>query len=147
MNTSVRAVCHLAALLLLGFSTGCEDPPPAPDVYHVRGQVRQLPADATGTPEGRRGAEIHVRHEAVPDFKNADGEVVGMDSMSMPFPLADIALAGGVEVGDKIEMEFEVSWHGDGNPLRVTAIEKLPAETRLGFEAAEPESGEREDPQ
>ena len=125
-----------AALLPFAVAAGCDKPPVAPpESYRVRAQVRQLPAPDTP------GGEILVRHEAIAGFKNADGEIVGMESMSMSFPLADAALAAGLEVGDRIEMAFEVSWHG-GNPLSVTAIKKLPADARLAFEAPEPTDAE-----
>ncbi len=119
-------------LLLITTSAGCDrEPTPPPESYRVRGLVRQLPAP------NKANGDVLVKHEAIPSFKDADGEIVGMESMSMPFPLADVALITGVEVGDRIDMEFEVSWHG-GNPLKVTAIEKLPEGTRLAFEKAEP---------
>ncbi len=126
-----RSFIRLAgALMLLAASAGCQQQPAAPpEIYRVRAQVRQVPA-----PDAARG-EILVRHEAIPNFKNEGGEVVGMDSMSMPFPLADAGMAAGVAAGDRIEMEFEVSWSG-GNPLKVTAIDKLPEGTRLAFEPA-----------
>ncbi len=124
----------ICILLLLVAASACTDKPAAPpESYRVRAQVRQVPA-----PDAARG-EILVRHEAIPSFKNEGGEIVGMDSMSMPFPLADVGLAAGLAAGDRIEMGFEVSWHG-GNPLKVTAIEKLPAGTRLAFEPAETEA-------
>ncbi len=133
MTTKPRSILHLAGALLLLAAAGCAREPAAPpESYRVRGMVRQLPV-----PDAARG-DVLIRHEAIPSFKNADGEVVGMDSMSMPFPLADVALAAGIEVGDRIEMYFEVDWQG-GNPLKVTAIEKLPEGTRLAFEAAETE--------
>ncbi len=116
-----------AALVALAVLVACGGRPSdeaAPERYRVRGVVRQLP------PADRPGGEIHVRHEAIPEFKDADGEVVGMEPMTMPFPLADPELLAGLEVGDKIEMEFEVRWHGD-YPLRVTAIAELPPETPL----------------
>lgn len=125
--TTRRSITGLAVLVLLA-SAGCQREPQAPpESYRVRAQVRQVPA-----PDATRG-EIYIRHEAIPSFKNEDGEVVGMDSMSMSFPLADVGLAADVTPGDRIEMAFEVSWHG-GNPLKVTAIEKLPEGTRLAFE-------------
>ncbi len=123
-----RSILSLTGAFLLMVAAGCQrEPATPPESYRVRAQVRQVPA-----PDAARG-EIYVRHEAIPSFKNEDGEIVGMDSMSMPFPLADVALAAGVAAGDRIEMEFEVSWSG-GNPLKVTAIEKLPEGTRLAFE-------------
>lgn len=100
------------ALVLLTAAAACErQPAAAPDTYRVRAQVRQVPA-----PDAAQG-EILVRHEAIPSFKNADGEVVGMETMSMSFPLADVALVAGLAVGDRVEMEFDVDWHG-GHPLR-----------------------------
>ena len=114
----------LLALCLLA-ACGGPGPEQPPEIYRVRGLVRQLPSGP--------GGELHVRHEAIAGFKNSDGEVVGMESMTMPFPLADASLAAGLETGDKIEMEFEVRWQG-GPPLRITALEKLPPETTLAFE-------------
>ena len=126
--TSARAATLISALLMLVLTAACEKKPAAPpESYRVRAQVRQLPA------AGAARGEILVRHEAIPEFKNADGEVVGMEPMSMSFPLADLALVDGLAVGDRVEMSFDVSWHG-GNPLSITAIEKLPADTRLAFE-------------
>ena len=120
------------AIALLGaFAGACGGTPDSgqpPASYLVRGIVRQLPA-----PEGA-ARELLVHHEAIPEFEDADGEVVGMNSMTMSFPMVDQGLAAELEVGDRIEMKFEVRWNG-GNPLAVTAIERLPAETRLNFEA------------
>ncbi len=128
-STKYRLLLRLTgAFLLLAVAAACERQPAAPaESYRVRALVRNLPA-----PDDARG-EVYVRHEAIPSFKNAEGEVVGMDSMSMSFPLAAAGLVAGVEVGDRIEMAFDVSWHS-GNPLKITAIEKLPEDTRLAFE-------------
>ncbi|MCP3964362.1 MAG: copper-binding protein [bacterium] len=130
-------VLAVAALASLAGCGGGEPEKPA-DRYKVRGVVSQLPV-----PE-RSNRELFVHHEEVPGFKNIDGEVVGMDSMTMGFPLADTELPDGLAVGDKIEMEFEVRWSG-GDPLAITALEKLPAETRLSFEADEEEGGGDDD--
>ncbi len=130
VSRPLGALAVLAALLLA--VAGCGSEPEAPaESYRVRGMVRQLPA--------RAGGEVQIRHEAIPGFKNAEGEVVGMESMTMPFPVADAALLEGIEAGDRIEMDFEVRWQG-GHPLRVIAIDKLPPDVRLEFEAAEPEA-------
>ncbi len=125
-----RLVLCLAGLFLLfTLAAACEKKPEVPpEIYQVRALVRHLPEPDDARPE------ILVRHEAIPSFKNADGEVVGMETMSMPFPLADTGLIADLEVGDRVELTFEVSWHGDGNPLRVTAIEELPEGTQLAFE-------------
>ncbi len=117
--------------LLVGL-TACgpgtpDAPPAAPDAYETRGLVRQVPSAE------RPGSELHLHHEAIPDFKDAGGEVVGMDAMAMPFPVAEAAMLDGLAPGDKVVFTFEVRWEGV-DPLRITRLEKLPPETRLAFE-------------
>lgn len=119
------------ALFLSLQACGPAEPPP-PDVYELRGVVRQLPS--SGSP----GSALLIRHETVPDFEDADGEVVGMVSMTMPFAVADEELLADLRVGDKITATFEVRWQGK-DPLRITAMEKLPPETVLAFEPSDDE--------
>jgi hypothetical protein len=73
---------------------------------------------------------LYVRHEAVPGFVDMDGEVVGMDSMTMPFPLAEGVGLEGVAPGDRVRFTLEVEWEGDP-PYRITRIEELAAGTEL----------------
>lgn len=123
-------------LLFLAQACGPTEPPP-PDVYEARGVVRQLPAARSP------GSALQIRHETIPHFKDADGEVVGMESMTMPFAVADDALLDGIRVGDKVAATFEVRWQGK-DPLRITALEKLPPGMMLGFEEVKeraPDSG------
>ena len=74
-----------ALLLALGF-VACDEtpapPPPADATYQVRGRIEHL---------GEQRVAVH--HEAIDEFVGADGEQVGMRSMTMDFVLAD-----GVEV-------------------------------------------------
>jgi hypothetical protein len=100
--------------------------------------VRQLPK----TP--RAGAEVNIFHEDMPDFRSQIGEVVGMESMSMPFPVAGPEMLEGLAVGDRVEFRFEVRWEGRGSPLLLTHVEKLPPGTRLEFENAPEEPGDGE---
>lgn len=119
----------LACLFVLTLSTllaGCEDesaPSPPDGTYTVRGAVQRMPSDGPGT-------EIHIKHEAIPEFKGRDGKVKGMKPMSMPFePGPDLKLDG-LSQGDKIKFTFEVRW--DARPmLRVTEIDELPRDTKL----------------
>lgn len=117
----------LAQLIACGSDAPASSEAEPADVYTVRGIVRALPSP------DRPGSELQVRHEALPDFKSIDGEVVGMKSMTMPFP-ADPDLLEGVEVGDRISFDFEVSWTGSP-PMKVTRLEVLSPDTVLGFEA------------
>lgn len=104
-----------------------------PKTYSVRGQVVTLPADNNG--------EIRLAHEAIDDFEGATGEVIGMDAMTMSFPLAEGAGHEELAVGDVVEFELSVDW-SSASPATVTRIEKLPAETELGFGKAGEAEGE-----
>lgn len=125
--TPLAAGSSLVALLVFASACGGSEPAQPPESYSVRGLIRQLPkAD-------RPGSELQVWHEAIPEFKDAEGQIVGMESMTMGFPLADSVLAADLSVGDRIRLDFEVRWDS-GHPLTITALEKLPSETRLAFE-------------
>lgn len=140
-STNPLTALLAAGLLALGAgacSPAPEEAEPAsePDqVYSVRGEVMGLPQ---GPGELR---QIRVRHESVPDFVDSGGEVVGMASMTMPFPVAESVDVDDLEAGDKIEMTFEVRWN-EGSPLRVVEVEELPADTALDFETQEPMPGD-----
>jgi len=106
-------------------------PPPAPAgarVYVVRGEVVQAPSPVTA------GVQVLVRHEAIDDFVDASGTVVGMDAMVMPFEVATPLVAKDLAVGDKVEVRFSMDWKEPR--LRVERIERLPPGTVLRFEKA-----------
>lgn len=123
-------------LLLSGFlvcgliACAGDPPPPPPEVYTSRGMVRQLPA------EGPARSDLYIHHEAIEDFKDEDGKVIGMEAMAMPFAVAESADLSGLKAGDRVRFTFEVYWHG-GDPLRVTAIDGLGSDVRLDFEMSE----------
>ena len=96
--------------------------------YTVRGLIRQLPA------AGRPGSELLIHHEPIPDFVDAKGRTVGMDAMSMPFPVSDPTLLDGLAVGDRVELDLHVAWDGSP-PVAIERIERLPEGTRLDFES------------
>lgn len=95
-------------------------------VYEIRGQVTALPDPADPL------SNLRVRHEAIPHFVSIDGQVVGMDSMNMPFPVAAGLDLSEIAVGDKVRMTFEVEWEGE-IPYQATKMEKLPADAVLDF--------------
>ena len=102
--------------------------PPVVHTYDVRGVVRQLPRPEAPQPE------IWIHHESITDFVDINGKVKGMDSMTMPFfPAQELSLEG-IAVGDKVTFKLEVDWQAMP-PAHVTAIEKLPADTPLEWEA------------
>lgn len=113
-----RCLLFCAALLI---ATGCGSPsaePKPPDVYTIRGEINRLP-----DPE-RRPRELWIHHEAVPTFKDSDGEVVGMEAMTMPFPLAEEVGLEGLAVGDRVEFVLEVRWEGSP-PILVRKVGKV----------------------
>jgi hypothetical protein len=138
-NLSLRTLATLAALAAALAAPGCsglgdgggEAAGDAAARYEVRGQVSSVPDP------GDPLSNLVIRHEAIDGFVGMDGEVVGMDSMSMPFPVAEDLDLAGLEAGDKVSFTFEVDWDGDP-AYQVTRIEELPAETEIEYRKARP---------
>lgn len=129
---------------LVGAGCGGSEPEPEPAAteppdqsYTLRGEVMGLPQ------EGDEPRQLRVHHESLPEFVSFEGEVVGMASMTMPFPLAEPVELEGIEEGDKVEMTFEVRWEGSP-PLQVVELRELPEDTELEFDSGEPMPGEAE---
>ena len=132
------AAFAFAATLLIGCkSSETKSAPPEPPAanegwdkpqvsrYSVHGEVVRLPL------EGAPSRELVIRHERIPDFKGATGEVVGMDAMAMPFPLAPGVAVEGLEPGDKLTFEFAMDW--PNNRYRIEKFQELPRDTVLEF--------------
>jgi Cu/Ag efflux protein CusF len=160
---SGRALALTAVLALVPWLAGCAGDTPGPAgataadapssdadaatadhstaarLYEVRGQVVRVPDPADPL------ADLVIRHEAIPDFAGIDGVEVGMDSMAMPFPLAQEASVDAIAPGDKVRFTLEVSWEGDP-PYRITALEPLPPDTELTYRAARPLAEPPEEP-
>ncbi|QDU72202.1 copper-binding protein [Mucisphaera calidilacus] len=111
----------------------CEEQTPQGEtqVYTVRGEVVSLPSPAN--------ANMSIMHEAIPTFVDKKGEVVGMETMTMPFPVASDVSLEGIEPGDPVEFVFVMDWNKGGYEL--TSIIELPAETELDLTAADPHDG------
>lgn len=92
--------------------------------YTVRGEVAALPSG---------DEDLQVRHEAIPEFRS--GAKMGMNVMTMPFPLAEGVSLDGVEPGDKLSITFSVDYEEGWSPIgyRVVSYEQLPADTALDF--------------
>lgn len=136
-GTSSAGTALLAAVLLgvLGLLWGCGEGEARNDIppksYTVRGMVRELPGP---------NRQISVHHEAIDDFVSLEGEVVGMSSMTMPFPLAQSVDVEGLAIGDPVEMTLTLDWDGDP-PVQITKLRELPAGTELEFREARPRAG------
>jgi hypothetical protein len=108
------------------------EPAPLTHTYHTRGIIQSLPEANKPT------AELMIQHEAINDFVDGKGAVVGMNAMTMPFPrLAPGVTLDGLAVGDKIAFSFTNTWTGPETARKpawvVDNVSKLPAETELIF--------------
>ena len=124
----------LLAVVTLALACGAEAPE-AEDAtvpaatYTVRGRVLDMPTAP--------GEEMRIEHEAIHTFVDYRGEVVGMDAMTMSFPLAE-GVGADVAPGDLVEFDLRVDWNAE--PLStVTRMTKLAPETELVFGRAEPQ--------
>lgn len=104
--------------------------------YTTRGVVAQLPIPA------EPGTEFFVRHEAIPDFRASlpDG-ALGMNAMTMPFPIAEDVSLDGLEIGDKITLTFRVDYDAKTGAIkqyRATSFSELPADTVLTLSEPKP---------
>ncbi|MBB6430719.1 copper-binding protein [Algisphaera agarilytica] len=137
-----KTACFLAfpALSLgLVFSTGCSDsgPQSGPEAvdsaeptsttYVVRGVISTLPYP------DNPASSLNVKHEAIPDFVDAQGKTVGMDTMTMPFPVADDLDLSSFSVDDKVEVTFVVTWGGEDQGWTATQLSPLPEDAELDF--------------
>lgn len=100
-------------------------PSAAAQTYTSRGVVRSLPTDTARF--------IKIQHEAIPNFADAQGNKSTMQPMTMGFDVSDPAKAQGLQVGDKVEFTFAVSWTPP--KMALTDIRKLPADTTLNLGA------------
>ena len=125
--TSVACVGVLAVAVLAAFG-GCgrKSPVSVADVYTVRGVVEKLP-QAEGPDR-----DLYIHHAPIPNFRDEHGKVVGMRSMTMPFPVADGVSLAGIAPGDPVEFTFAVSWKQPAG-YQVMRIHKLPAGTVVDF--------------
>lgn len=98
--------------------------PTAPEaVYTVRGRIASLPDPA------KPGSSLQIQHEPIDNFVRQDGKL-GMDSMTMPFPLAKSVSLEGLAANDVVEVTFEVRWKSQPR-FQTTKIVKLPADTEV----------------
>lgn len=127
-----RTLFLLAVLSLAGCSGGKEEG----RTYTVRGQVTQLPDP------GNPGTGLYLNHEAIDDFVSRDGEMVGMDPMTMSFLVDEKVPLEGIAVGDVVEFKLHVDWSEDGI-AEIVELRELPPGTKLVYRAAKPPKNEQ----
>jgi hypothetical protein len=74
------------------------------DRYRVQGRIESLPAGEAKPPQAR------IQHQAIADFRDRNGKVVGMPAMTMAFALSPGVNAQELQVGDAVNMTFEMRW-------------------------------------
>ena len=136
--SSPFSLCFVLLATCASFSTGCSEAPSEPptieessrstDIYSVRGRIVSLPDPASPA------STFSVHHESIPGFRDAQGQVVGMDEMTMPFPPSEQVTLDGLAVGDPILMTFEVDWTPGSRGWSATRVEKLSEDTSLEFD-------------
>lgn len=111
-------------------SPGTAPSAPADATYDARGVITALiPASESGP------ARLSIHHERIPNFKDREGKVVGMDSMTMTFDITPDVKFDSLHVNDKVAFRCEVHW--TGSPLVVVSkVEPLPTGTALTLSAA-----------
>lgn len=106
-------------LVLLAAACGAPAPPAAGEhTYTVAAEVIRI-----STPDAPR-REIVLQHEAIPDFLDADGKKVGMEAMTMPFPVATGIDLGAFQPDDRVSATFVVRFQGSP-PYEITKLEKI----------------------
>ena len=138
MGARARTFLTLPALFVFVVSlTGCSAKDGSGRTYTVRGQVTQLPDP------GNPGTGLYLNHEAIDQFMSRDGEVVGMDPMTMSFQVDEKLPLQDIQVGDVIEFDLRVDW-GAETEVEIVGIRELPPGTKLVFRAARPPKQEQE---
>ena len=131
MGVRARAFRWTLFLLAVLSLAGCSGRKESGRTYTVRGQVTQLPDPSNP------GTGLYLNHEAVDDFVSRDGEMVGMDPMTMSFPLDEKVSLEGIGVGDVVELKLHVDW-GAETEVEIVEIRELPPGTKLVYRAAKP---------
>lgn len=133
MSERARAFRWVVLCLIFGVLMNCTGKgSDSGRTYTTRGQVVQLPDPANP------GTGLTLNHEAVDQFMDRQGEIVGMDPMSMPFPVAKGVSLDGIQVGDVVEFKLHVDWNAEP-AAQITEVRELPAGTKLDFRAAKPQ--------
>ena len=98
---------------------------PAEKTYTLRGRI-------TGFPNPPREA-LRIHHEALPDFTDAEGKVIGLDEMEMHFPFVSPSVSfDGLKLNEPIEATMEMRYKSEPRFL-ITRITKLPEDTKLNL--------------
>jgi Cu/Ag efflux protein CusF len=79
-----------------------------------------------------RATELEIHHERIASIRTALGTLEPMEPMTMVFAATTNASIEGIEVGDVVRVDFTATYK-TRPPMRLVAIEKLPADTPLAL--------------
>jgi Cu/Ag efflux protein CusF len=104
------------------FVLSCRGNPPALPEHRYTVAAEIIRVSAPDSP--RR--EVVLQHEAVPEFVDIDGKKVGMEAMTMPFPVAPGVDLSAFQASDAVRATFVVRFHGSP-AYEVIQLEKNPS--------------------
>lgn len=140
MNTRSFACVVCVGAIAWGLTpAGCTKTPekqsavqatPPEQIYSVRGRIAALPT------ADKPGSSLQIEHEPIDNFVRQDGKL-GMDAMTMPFPLAKGVSLEGLNKGDIVEFTFEVRWKSQPR-MQLTKIGKAATGTEVRTGKANP---------
>jgi len=118
-------ITGLFIMIAVLWSTACA-PKAAADRYSVRGTVISVEQGKDGR------SQVTLLHEAIPEFKNQTGMVVGMEPMAMTFTASEELPTGSLQPQAKIQIVFEVHWNS-AERLLLKEFQLLDDDTPLEF--------------
>jgi hypothetical protein len=135
---AIGFIAMLGAIIAAGCSHGrtneqSEAAASDAQTYVIRGEVISVPQ------AGKPGTEFIIKHEPIDNFRSDTGQIVGMNTMGMPFTPGKGVSLEGIKPGDKIEMRWFLQWKPEAKEY-VESVRKLPSETQLRFGEAHPQT-------
>ncbi len=123
-----RVVCGLLlSTLLLGCSSSSSgSASTTATTYTVKGRLESIQPTANGY------GFLNIKHEAVTDFRDEKGAVVGMEVMTMPFAYGPGIDPATLTVGGAVKMVFVMDYAAEPK-LFIRSIEGLAKGTSLAL--------------
>lgn len=129
LNFVRKGPLFAAGLVVAALSIAACEREPAPDArYTTQGRVVMVPTRKSPA------STLKIHHEAIPNFVDGQGKVVGMPSHPMDFPSAAEGIdLDALEVGQAVRFTFDVYWQPQTRWV-ISELERLPDDTRFAFE-------------